>query len=78
MHIAQALAQAHDLGVERLDAQLLLAHVLQQSRAWLIAHDEYRLGDTERQVYLSALDRRRAARTPNTTGDSAPPSPRST
>lgn len=60
MHIAQAQAQAHDLGVDRLDAQLLLAHVLQQSRAWLIAHDEYRLGDTERQVYLSALDRRRA------------------
>ena len=60
MHIAQALAQAHALGVERLDAQLLLAHALQQSRAWLIAHDEHRLGDTQRQVYLSALDRRRA------------------
>lgn len=42
MTIAQALAQAAALGLERLDAQLLLLHALgrpQSGRAWLLAHD---------------------------------------
>ncbi len=40
---AQALATAQTLGLERLDAQLLLLHALgktQQERAWLLAHDD--------------------------------------
>lgn len=37
--VAQALAAARRRGVERLDAQLLLAHRLGRDRAWLIAHD---------------------------------------
>lgn len=38
--IGQALATARALGVERLDAQLLLAMHLQRPRAWLLAHDD--------------------------------------
>ena len=38
--VSQALAAARAAGLDRLDAQLLLGHVLQQSRTWLLAHDE--------------------------------------
>ena len=41
--IAQALRQAQAAGLDRLDAQLLLGHLLQQNRAWLIAHDDQAL-----------------------------------
>lgn len=37
--VAEALAAARELGVDRLDAQLLLAHHLGRDRAWLLAHD---------------------------------------
>lgn len=37
--VAQALAAAKASGLARLDAQVLLAHHLGRSRAWLIAHD---------------------------------------
>jgi release factor glutamine methyltransferase len=39
---AQALAAAQTLGLDRLDAQLLLLHALGKpadTRAWLLAHD---------------------------------------
>lgn len=41
--LAQAIARATALGVQRLDAQLLLLHALgrhQHERAWLLAHDQ--------------------------------------
>lgn len=38
--IAALLAQARTAGIDRLDAQLLLAHHLGQPRAWLLAHDD--------------------------------------
>jgi release factor glutamine methyltransferase len=38
--VAEALAQARALGLDRLDAQWLLGHHLQRSRAWLIAHGD--------------------------------------
>ena len=60
MNIAQALAQAHALGVDRLDAQLLLAHELGQGRAWLIAHDDLPLNSPAQQAYLAALAQRLA------------------
>jgi release factor glutamine methyltransferase len=60
--VAAALAEARGLGIERLDAQLLVARVLQQTRAWVIAHDEAALG--EHAQALSALLRRRAAGEP--------------
>lgn len=40
LSIGQALAAARALGVDRLDAQLLLAMHLQRPRAWLLAHDD--------------------------------------
>jgi hypothetical protein len=39
LRVADALAQARRCGVERLDAQWILSHLLQQPRAWLLAHD---------------------------------------
>ena len=40
MQIRQALAQARDAGVERLDAQWILCHLLGRPRTWLLAHDD--------------------------------------
>ncbi len=60
MLIAQALAHAHALRVDRLDAQLLLAHGLQRPRAWLIAHDDQPLSPLQQQAYLAALAQRQA------------------
>ena len=40
--LQQALVHAHQLGMERIDAQMLLLHVLGQpgaGRAWLLTHD---------------------------------------
>lgn len=42
MNIAQALTQAHGLGLDRLEAQTLLLHALgrdRHDRAWLLLHD---------------------------------------
>ena len=60
--IAAALLQARDCGVERLDAQLLVAHVLGQTRSWVIAHDDAALGG--KAAELSALLGRRASGEP--------------
>ena len=38
--VAAALATARTMGVDRLDAQWLLARVLNRPRSWLLAHDE--------------------------------------
>jgi release factor glutamine methyltransferase len=40
MNVDSALAFARALGVERLDAMVLLAHHLGRNRAWLLAHPE--------------------------------------
>lgn len=66
MLLAQALSQAAALGLERLDAQLLLLQALRRpstARAWLLAHD----GDTveaEAADVFAALCRRRASGEP--------------
>lgn len=39
MTVAEALALARDRGLDRLEAQWLLAQLLQRDRAWLISHD---------------------------------------
>lgn len=58
MRVAQALAIARAQGVDRLDAQLLLAHRLQRPRSWLLAHDDEELeAETERR-FLADLARR--------------------
>jgi release factor glutamine methyltransferase len=56
--VAALLAEARGLGVARLDAQLLLAHVLQRPRAWLLAHDEAAVGAAEAARVRTLLRRR--------------------
>ena len=58
-----ALRDARSRGVERLDAHLLLAHVLGQSRAWLLAHGDDALS-AEHAAAFEALALRRAAGEP--------------
>ena len=58
MKVGAALAQARALGLDRLDAQLLLAQALQQPRAWLIAHDEAALTPAQQQLFDAACRRR--------------------
>ncbi len=42
----------------RLDAQVILAHVLGQDRSWLFAHHEYQLSDQEIERYTELIARR--------------------
>lgn len=66
MNIAQALVAARALGLDRLDAQLLLLHALGRpagDRAWLVAHDTDALPETARTSFL-ALSQRRTAGEP--------------
>ncbi len=60
MTVAQALAEAQRASVDRLDAQLMLAHLLQHPRSWLIAHDDEPLGAQHSSRYLQWLERRGA------------------
>ena len=55
-----ALRDARSRGVERLDAHLLLAHVLGQSRAWLLAHGDDELTDPQGAAFESLVARRAA------------------
>ena len=64
--LAQALAQAHTLGLARIDAQLLLLHALGRpdaGRAWLLAHDTDAMEETVHTQFI-ALCQRRAAGEP--------------
>ncbi len=61
--VAAALAEAQTRGLERLDAQLLLGHLLGRPRAWLIAHDADPLPAATASAY-AALCARRAAGEP--------------
>lgn len=63
MRLQDALAAAAALGVARLDAQLLLLHVLGRpasDRGWLIAHDGDELPAAQQDAYLAACSRRAA------------------
>ena len=51
--VAEALARARAAGVQRLDAQLLLAHALARPRSWLLAHDDALL-DADQVRWLQA------------------------
>ncbi|WP_119153883.1 peptide chain release factor N(5)-glutamine methyltransferase [Caldimonas tepidiphila] len=61
--LRDALIEARNLGLERLDAQALLGHVLGRPRSWLLAHDGDALPEAEQRRY-EALVRRRAAGEP--------------
>jgi len=56
--VGAALEQARALGLDRLDAQLLLAHLLQQPRAWLIAHADEALSSAQHEAFLAGCRRR--------------------
>ncbi|WP_298212716.1 peptide chain release factor N(5)-glutamine methyltransferase [Acidovorax sp.] len=59
--LAQALAQAHTLGLARIDAQLLLLHALARpdaGRAWLLAHDTDVLDEVVHGDFLALCQRR--------------------
>jgi release factor glutamine methyltransferase len=61
--VAAALAKAQAAGLERRDGQLLLGFVLQQPRAWLIAHDTDGLSAGQAGLF-GALCARRAGGEP--------------
>lgn len=66
MTIAQAIATAQSLGLERLDTQLLVLHALGRTaheRAWLLAHNSDAM-PAEAITQLQALAQRRAAGEP--------------
>lgn len=56
--VAQALAEAKAHGVERLDAQLLLARALARPRSWLLAHDDAVLTPELANAFQAELRRR--------------------
>ena len=56
--VADVLAGARTRGVDRLDAQLLLAHVLRQQRSWLLANDECTLSADQLEQVHDLIDRR--------------------
>ena len=56
--VAAALARARAMGVDRLDAQLLLALVLACPRSWLLAHDDVVLDNDQTLQFQGLLVRR--------------------
>jgi release factor glutamine methyltransferase len=56
--VGAALVSARALGLDRLDAQLLLARLLQRPRAWLLAHDEAKLLPAQQAAFDAACRRR--------------------
>jgi release factor glutamine methyltransferase len=59
--LAQALNQARTLGLERIDAQLLLLHALARpdaGRAWLLAHDTDALDEAVHARFIALCQRR--------------------
>jgi release factor glutamine methyltransferase len=61
MNVAQALSAGVALGLERLDAQLLLLHALGRSgtdRGWLLAHDTDDLAARDESTFLALCEKR--------------------
>lgn len=50
-NVDEALQFAYALGIERLDAMLLLAHRMGESRVWLLAHGDHSLSAAERDAF---------------------------
>lgn len=57
--VAAAQEQARGMGLDRVDRQVLMAHVLGRPRSWLIAHDDASLAPGQWASYLQ-LCRQRA------------------
>ncbi|CAN5916089.1 peptide chain release factor N(5)-glutamine methyltransferase [soil metagenome] len=63
MTVAQALAAAMALGIDRLDAQLLLLHAMGRplhDRAWLLAHDTDAFPEKPWRILAQSVARRAA------------------
>ena len=63
MTLREALAQAAAAGLARIDAQLLLLHVIGRpgsERGWLIAHDDEPLAPAARDAFAALCGRRAA------------------
>ena len=58
--IAELLVQARAAGVDRLDAQLLIARLLGRPRTWLLAHDDTTLSSAQLAAWCAQLARRAA------------------
>lgn len=58
--VTQAQTEAGKLGVAQLDAQWLLAHVLQQDRTWLLTHDDHVLSAEQDRAWHALVQRRAA------------------
>ncbi len=61
--LAQALVQAHTLGLARIDAQLLLLHAVGRpdaGRAWLLAHDTDAMDEAVHTQFIALCQRRLA------------------
>jgi release factor glutamine methyltransferase len=56
--VREALARAKAQGLDRLDAQLLLAHHLERPRSWLLAHDDDALTPAQREALDADVARR--------------------
>jgi release factor glutamine methyltransferase len=55
--VAQALDRARRLGLDRLDAHLLLGQVLARPRTWLIAHDDAALSPAAAAAFVAGCQR---------------------
>ncbi len=58
--LRDALLIARAAGLGRLDAQLLLGHVLGRDRTWLLAHDDEVLSAAQLAALQALIERRRA------------------
>ena len=58
LSVAQALLEARALGVDRLDALMLLANPLACSLTWLLAHDDADLNETQAHSLRARFARR--------------------
>ena len=56
--IDQALAQAQAAGLQRLEVQRLLQHLVQQGRAWLLAHGDEALSAEQATAWQALVARR--------------------
>lgn len=56
--VSQWLTLARQWGVDRLDAQLLVAHAMGQPRSWVLAHGEALPTDAQSQACSALLQRR--------------------
>jgi release factor glutamine methyltransferase len=56
--LQQAYSRLATFDTARLDTQILLCHVLNANKAYLIAHDDYELTENEQTQYEALIERR--------------------